>query len=243
MTRTKKILSLLMALAMLTGLLAAFATTVSAYDDYENVTCDPITVDTYTSIYPDFSVGSATIKSMVRVSGELPPGMSGYYSSVSAFLSGTPTALGYYTPSYDVTLSNGKVIRVNFYVMVIKSSVKMRSETIYLDAMTYQDVYLLDREGIDDSVYTDLYYRVELVDGAIPRGMSWSYGEADPPSVYGTPECAEQSVAKFRITMYDGNVVEDNVKFIVNPVKTVKSEEKIYPRTRKDVRSVSQGQK
>ena len=33
MTKSKKILSLLMALAMLTGLLAAFATTVSADDN------------------------------------------------------------------------------------------------------------------------------------------------------------------------------------------------------------------
>ncbi|MBQ1503610.1 MAG: hypothetical protein IIZ35_06360, partial [Clostridia bacterium] len=229
MTRTKKILSLLMALAMLTGLLAVFATTVSAYDDYVNVTCDPITVGTYTSIYPkDFDVGSAQIKSMVRVSGELPPGMCGYYSNVSAFLSDTPTTPGYYTPSYDVTLTNGKVIRVNFYVMVIKASAKTRSETIYLDAMTYQDVYLLHREGIDDSVFTDgTFYRVEKIDGSLPRGMDWSYGEANPPHVYGTTDCAEQYVAKFRIIEYDGNVIEDTVKFIVNPVKTVKSEEKL----------------
>ena len=229
MTRTKKILSLLMALAMLTGLLAVFATTVSAYDEYVIVSCDPITVGTDTSIYPkNFDVGSAQIKSMVRVSGELPPGMCGYYSNVSAFLSDTPTTPGYYTPSYDVTLSNGKVIRLNFYVLVIKSSAKERSETIYLDAMTYQSVYLLHREGIDDSVFTDLYYRAEIVDGNLPRGMKLIVGEADPPNVYGTPECAEQTTATIRTILYDGNVIEDTVKFIVNPVKTIKSDEKIY---------------
>ena len=85
MTRTKKILSLLMALAMLTGLLAVFATTVSAYDDYVNVTCDPITVGTYTSIYPkDFDVGSAQIKSMKAVAGMLKISQA-QYAELEAF--------------------------------------------------------------------------------------------------------------------------------------------------------------
>ena len=155
--------------------------------------------------------------------------MNWHWASVtSPWLDGTPTETGYFTFSLTVTLLNGREIVVYFYLLVLNPSAKTRSETIYLDAMTSQDVYLLHREGIDGSVFTDTFYRVELLEGHLPKGMDWSYGEANSPHVYGTPECAEQSVAKFRITMHDGNVVEDNVKFIVNPVKTIKSDEKIY---------------
>ncbi len=227
MTKTKKILSLLMALAMLTGMLAVFATTVSAYDEYEGVRCDPIPVGTEKGIYSTFSVGSSSIKSMVRVSGSPPTGMSGYYTSSKVFLSGTPTAPGYYKTSYDVTLTNGKVVRVDFDVMVIKTSVTTRSEVIYVDAMTYQDVYLLHRD-VDEGVYTDgTIYSVEKLEGFLPRGLDWSFGEANPPHIYGTPDCAEVRSAKFRIIEYNGNVIEDSVKVVVNPVKTVKSEEKL----------------
>ncbi|MBQ6263691.1 MAG: S-layer homology domain-containing protein [Clostridia bacterium] len=227
MTRTKKILSLLMTLAMLTGLLAAFAATVSADDNWVNVS-RIIEKGKVAAIDSDIDRGGIIVKSCTVRSGELPSGMNWHWASAtSPWLDGTPTEAGWFSFSLTATLLNGREIVINFYLMVTNPSVKTRSETIYLDAMKNQTVYLLHREGIDDSVFTESFYRAEIVEGYLPRGMNWGYGEVESPRVYGTPECAEQEVVKFRIIQYDGNVVEDTVKFIVNPVKTVKSDEKL----------------
>lgn len=228
MTKTKKLLSVVMTLAMLVGMLTVFATNASAYDEWINVSYYDLVEGTEVDLEADVDLGGSTISSVSHVDGSNPPGLTFGYTSQKMTLIGTPTTPGYYTKSYDVTLRNGKVLRVYFYYLVLKKNIVEKSETIHLKAMEYNDVYLLDREGIDDGVYTDLYFRLEKESGYLPHGeMNYSFGEATPPYVYGTPDTARDFVATFLITLYDGTRIRDQVKFIVDPVKEFSTEETV----------------
>ena len=234
MTKTKKLLSVVMTLAMLVGMLAVFGTTASAASpEWVNVPSQVVKKGSNVFIDSDIdeAMAGGRIASVTTRSGALPSGLELKYSigsTVSPWVSGVVDETGYFSYSVDLTLDNGKAFTLNFYMLVTTTSPKERSETIYLDAGESQTVRLLNREGIDnyDSIFTDSFYKVD-VDGYVPRGMVWSFGEVESPRVYGTPECAGEWVATFDIYLYDGNWVRDTVRFIVQPKQIISTSETV----------------
>ena len=234
MKRRNKVLSLLLTVVMLAGMLATFGTTVSAADpEWVNVPSQIVKKDAAAFIDSgiDDAMAGGRISSVSDRSGALPAGLELYYSvgsTVSPWVSGTPTETGYFTYSVNVVLDNAKAFTLNFYILVSNASPKERSETIYFDACEAQDEYLLHRGGVFNSVYTDGgYYDVDLIEGYVPRGMDYSYGEWNEPHVYGTPDCAGEWVATFDIFQYDGNWIRDSVRFIVQPTQIITTSETV----------------
>ncbi|MBQ3900643.1 MAG: S-layer homology domain-containing protein [Clostridia bacterium] len=234
MTKSKKLLSVVMTLAMLVGMLTVFATNASAASpEWVNVPSQVVKMGTFAFVDSGIqdSMAGGSISSVTPRSGALPAGLELKYSvgsTVCPWVSGTPTEKGYFSYSVDLTLNNGKAFTLNFYILVTTTSPKERSETIYLDAGEYQSVRLLNREGIDnyDLIFTDSFKKVDI-DGYVPRGMDWGFGEVDSPRVYGTPECAGEWVATFDIYLYDGNWVRDTVRFIVQPTQIITTSETV----------------
>ena len=234
MTKSKKLLSVVMTLAMLVGMLTVFATNASAASpEWVNVPSQVVKMGTFAFVDSGIqdSMAGGSISSVTPRSGALPAGLELKYSvgsTVCPWVSGTPTEKGYFSYSVDLTLNNGKAFTLNFYILVTTTSPKERSETIYLDAGEYQSVRLLNREGIDNYglIFTDSFKKVDI-DGYVPRGMDWGFGEVDSPRVYGTPECAGEWVATFDIYLYDGNWVRDTVRFIVQPTQIITTSETV----------------
>ena len=228
MTKTKKLLSVVMTLAMLVGMLTVFATNASAVT-YESVSA---TFKVGAECDATFGVNGASITNVQFISGKLPANTSWHYDSKSIIVAGTPTETGTFSASFDVFLNglSTPTYHVTFFILVTKASPKERSETIYLDASEEQTAYLLSREGIDGSVFTDSWFDESIqepVEGYVPRGMTYHCSETDGPHVYGTPQCAGEWVATFDIYQGDGNWVRDTVRFVVQPTQIITTSETV----------------
>ena len=178
------------------------------------------------------------------VEGALPWGMDWTWGEVDApRLLDTPRVPGDFPTLWEITLGNGTLIRHTINIHVIPTKVYNSSQMASLTAFEYETVYF------DVEKYTETYGYVdcELVDGELPPGMDWIYGEVDPPRIYGTvgeqiptrgKEQFERNdpsgtyVSKWKISTGDGIQINHTLTCVVtkdgNPFSDVKDSDYFF---------------
>ncbi len=172
--------------------------------------------------------------------GTLPWPMEWHYGGEPdrPYISGTPRVSGEYKVVFDVTLYDGTLFQHTMNITVEPTKVYNSSQMVSLTAFEYENVYF------DVSKYKEEYGYVDcdLVEGELPPGMDWMFGEVDPPHIYGTvgevistraKEHFERTdpsgtyVSKWKICTYDGIQINHTLTCVVtkdgNPFEDVKS--------------------
>ena len=175
---------------------------------YKSVT-ETVKVGTQASWTVDYDRNGFEVTEAWADGGDVPPGMSFSWSETTMpTLSGKPTATGYYSSWYYARLENGQVVNCNFSITVTETSETVTSETIRMKAgeVTYTSFNYPD----DSSVNT-----VEILDGSMPHGVNYSWGEGNPLHTTGTPDVCGTSKVVFQITLSNGKVFRHTVTFVV----------------------------
>ena len=202
--------------------------TLNVFEEYNHVTIDIGDKKT------DF------VKYCHLVEGKLPWPMEWHYGGEPdlPYLQGEPRVSGEFPTVWELTLYDGTLVTHTMNLKVEPKKVYNSSQMVSLTAFEYANVYF------DVNKYKEEYGYVscDLVEGEIPPGMDWMYGEVDPPRIYGTvgevistraKEHFERTdpsgtyVSKWKICTYDGIQINHTLTCVVtkdgNPFEDVKS--------------------
>ena len=158
------------------------------------------------------------------------------------YLKNAPRESGEFKTVWEITLYNGTLCRHTMNITVEPTKVvntsQMVSLTAFEDVSFYFDIYKYKTSGI---------VMCDLLEGEIPPGLKWIWGEVDAPHMYGTvgqeipmrpKEQFERNdpsgtyVSKWRISLDDGTQINHTLTAVVskdgNPFTDVKSSDFFY---------------
>ena len=178
------------------------------------------------------------------VEGDLPWPMTWSYGGEPdrAYLKDAPRVSGTFPTVWEITRYDGTLIKLTINLTVEPTKVINSSQMVSLTAWDTVRVYF-----DVDKYKTSGYVGCSLVEGEIPPGLDWMYGEVDPPRLYGTvgqeipmrpKEQFERNdpsgtyVSKWRICLDDGTQINHTLTAVVtkdgNPFTDVKSSDFFY---------------
>ncbi|MCR5635672.1 MAG: dockerin type I repeat-containing protein [Clostridiales bacterium] len=163
--------------------------------------------ETYLEWDYDNSDGSEIIETEF-IEGELPEGME-WSSAEDNELSiyGTPTRMGRYDIAFKVTLENGKIIYYTFKILVVSDEFEESSETVRVKIN--EDAHIHFKDGHDDS-----YYDIEYINGEIPEGMEYTWGNAEA-GYRGVPVKEGEYTATYCVILFNGRMILHTITVIV----------------------------
>ena len=178
------------------------------------------------------------------VEGELPWPMQWSYGGEPdlPYIHETPRISGEFPTVWELTLYDGTLVRHTMNINVEPTKViissQMMSLTIGEDVKAEFDVYKYKTDG---------YVSCRLLEGEIPPGLDYMYGEVSTPYFYGVvgqsvPTRAKEQferedvsgtyVSKWQICLYDGTQINHTINAVVtkdgNPFKDVKADDYFF---------------
>jgi len=198
--KTKKLLSVIIAIVMVLSLLPAVASadTLTSEETINLKVNEKCSVST--------KIDNEETYTTVELIGTLPDGLNWGYGEVEdPYINGTPTKEGTYTVTFKCNMyETSDIIEHKVTIVVKEPKTYTSEETINLKVNEKCSV----STKIDNE---ETYTTVELI-GTLPDGLNWGYGEVEDPYINGTPTKEGTYEVTFECHMYEtSNIVRHTV--------------------------------
>ena len=157
-------------------------------------------------------------KELVR--DDVPPGMK---SSLGGepdrpYIYNVPSAAGTYRPEWRIVLSDGTLINHTMNITVTPKKTVESAQNVSINVN--EDIgslpFTIDKEGM----WIEFCH---LVDGSLPWGMDWTWGEVDAPRLLDTPRVSGEFPTLWEITLGNGTLIRHTININVKPTKVINS--------------------
>ena len=151
---------------------------------------------------------------------DVPPGMNDSLGGEPdrPYVRSAPVAAGTFHPQWRVVLDDGTLINHTLTVKVTPAKTVESAQNVSINVN--EDIgslsFAIDKEGM-------WIEYCHLVEGALPWGMDWTWGEVDAPRLLDTPRVPGDFPTLWEITLGNGTLIRHTINIHVIPTKVYNS--------------------